>query len=540
MPEPGSQLELNTVITLLTISALVSFSAKWIKLPYSIALVIVGLFIGVYKILPPVAMTPELILLIFLPALLFEASWNFDLKALKKDKVAIAVFSTIGVLVTMLVVAGILHLGAGLDWQTSLLFGSMISATDPISVIALFRKLGIEKRIAVILEGESLFNDATAVVLFRLILAIVLSGRAFSFSELSANFCIVAFGGALVGLFIGLFASYVTKYFDDHLPEIMLTMLSAYGSFLLAERLSVSPVLAVITTGIVIGNYGSRRYMSATTRIAVNSFWEYAAFVVNSLVFLLIGMQVNIDLLQKYFPFIAVAIAAVVAARFILIFGIAPLVSTKKLPIPAKWKLLLFWGGLRGALCMAMALSLPLDYPMREPLIVITFGVVLFTLLIPGLTMEPLVKLLKMRPGTSKDTQYQFIRGKIFLEREALQELDRLRSNEIISGKSFDLLSGELFSRLAIFEAQLDDLHQSDSAEQQNAPWQTQEARRHLLEIKRERLLHLFKEGSINEENLNQVRLELNQKLEELSLDKTTEASPKNKEEKRHPDTEVG
>lgn len=519
MPEPNIQLELNTVLTLLTVSALVSFSSKWIKLPYSIALVIVGLFIGIYKVLPPVAMTPDLILVVFLPALLFEASWNFDLKALKKDKVAVGVFATAGVGLSMLIVASILHFCAGLDLQTAFLFGAMISATDPISVISLFRKLGIEKRLTVILEGESLFNDGTAVVLFKLILAVVLSARVFALNDLLTNFCLVVFGGLLLGLLCGLITSHITKYFDDHLPEITLTMLAAYGSFLLAEHLHVSPVLAVITTGIVIGNYGSRRYMSATTRIAVNSFWEYAAFVVNSLVFLLIGMQINLSLLEKYLPLITVAIAATLVARFFVIYALAPIVSTTKLPIPTKWKHLLFWGGLRGAICMAMALSLPLNYPMREAMIVTTFGVVLFTLLVSGLTMEPLVKLLKIRPADSRETQDQLIRSKILLEKNALQELDHLKSAEKISDKSFDLLSGELFSRLAICEAQIEELRIAETIESPAACWQLNEARRHLLEIKRDRLLHLFKEGAINEQNLNEVRLELDHELEELQKD---------------------
>ncbi|MBY0356401.1 MAG: Na+/H+ antiporter [Candidatus Obscuribacterales bacterium] len=396
MPEGTHYLDVNSTLLLLTVAAAVAMSAKWIKLPYSIALVIVGLILSFSKIIPPIAMTPDLILVVFLPALLFEAAWNLNLKELKQNKLPIGILATVGVLISMLVTAGILHCLAHVDLGASLLFGSMLAATDPISVLALFKKLGLNKRLTIILEGESLFNDGTAVVLFKLMLALVISGQGFSLSATAGQFCFAVVGGIIIGLIFGLASSQITKYFDDHLPEIMLTTVAAYGSFLLADSLHVSAVLSVITAGIVIGNYGSQKSMSATTRIAVNSFWEYAAFVVNSMVFLLIGLQINLELLQKYSQLILFGILAILAARIAVIYILTPFVSSKALPISWQWRHLLFWGSLRGALCMAMALSLPLDYAWREPLIVTTFGVVLFTLLVSGLSMEPLVRLLKI------------------------------------------------------------------------------------------------------------------------------------------------
>lgn len=393
-----STFPMTTLMEMLLIASATSVVVKWIKMPYAVALVIAGLIIGICKVLPGVQMTPELVLLVFLPPLLFEASWNMDLQALKRDWRAISVFATVGVVVCMIAVGLLLHYVGGLSMQAAFLFGAMVSATDPVSVVALFRQLGIDKRLTMILEGESLFNDGTAVVLFQIVLAIVMSGTQFSLPATIGSFIAVVIGGAALGALLGFIASLVTKLFDDHLLEVTLTMITAYGAFLLAERLHVSTVIAVVAAGIVVGNFGSRYGMSHDTRAAVNDFWEYAAFLVNSLLFLLIGLQVQPELLLKHANVIAFGVIAVLVSRMIVIYGLCPLVATKSLPIPSKWRHVLFWGGLRGALVMALALSLPANFPQRESVINMAFGVVLFTLLVPGLTIEPLLKLLGMEP----------------------------------------------------------------------------------------------------------------------------------------------
>ncbi len=402
MNPPDASIHVETLLALLLVASATAVVIKWVRVPYAVALVIAGLIIGLSKVMPPVSMTPELVLLIFLPALLFEASWNMDIEALRRDWLSIGVLATVGVIVCMFAVASILHFVGGMNMQTSLLFGAMVSATDPVSVIALFRQMGIDKRLTMILEGESLFNDGTAVVMFQMMLVLALSGGEFSLANTVGSFCFVVFGGAILGAITGYAASRITSAFDDHLLEITLTMVTAYGSYLLAGYLHVSSIIAVVAAGIVVGNYGSRTGMSTTTRFAVNSFWEYAAFLVNSLLFLLIGLQVQLPLLIKHANVIGLGVLAVFAARLLVVYGICPFVSSKRLPIPGKWRHLMFWGGLRGALVMALALSLPLAFPAREAIINMTFGVVLFTLLVPGLTMEPLVRFLGMAPKEEK------------------------------------------------------------------------------------------------------------------------------------------
>lgn len=392
---------ITVFIVLLLIASAVAMITKWIRVPYTLALVVVGLVISPMNFLPPVRISPDLILLIFLPALLFEAAWNLRLDQLRANAAPILLLATIGVGLSVGVMAVILHYAAGLAWSPALLFGAIISATDPVSVLGLFRKLGAPKRLKVIIEGESLFNDGTAAVVFRILLGIVIGTTATgSPAALIANvmvqFFVALLGGLILGAVIGFLASILTSYFDDHLLEITLTTIAAYGSFILAERVHVSPVISVLATGIIIGNYGRAKAMSNTTDVAVDSFWEYAAFVVNSLVFLLIGLATPLGLLAQHLAIILWSILAMTVARAISVYGLLPISNRFSEPVNGRWQHVLFWGGLRGSLSIALVLSLPLDIPNRMEITAMTFGAITFSLLVQGLTVSPLLRLLKI------------------------------------------------------------------------------------------------------------------------------------------------
>lgn len=513
MHDTESTFFVNTVLVLMMVSAAVAIFVRWVKLPYPLALVIAGLLIGLFHWLPGVQMTPNLILLVFLPALLFEASWNLDIRELRRDKIPLIVLSTIGVVISMLVTAGLLHFVLRMDLHAALLFGAMISATDPISVVALFRKLGVDQRLIMLMEGESLFNDGTAVVLFKIILAFAVYGQSISIPLSLLQFLFVCVGGCALGTFIGFAASYITRFFDDHLPEIMLTTIAAYGSFILADSLHLSPVLAVVMAGVVIGNFGSRTSMTATTRLAVNSFWEYAAFVVNSLVFLLIGIQINLSALERYNSLIMLGVASTVLARIVVIYGLCPFLSTDKTPIPLKWMHLLFWGGLRGALAMSLALSLPLDYPMREQLLIMSFGVVLFTLLVPGLTMESLVKSLKMIELDPRLANYSKLHSKLILEKESLVELGTLRESGKLSAENFEDLEREIILTIQSLELKISDLHLEDSSLKE---LQKRSALLRILEKKKDSLLEISRQGLLDESSMEALRLDIDEKVDKL------------------------
>lgn len=513
-PTEVSPIHIDTLLALLLVASATAVIIKWVRVPYAVALVIAGLAIGLSKVLQPVSMTPDLVLLIFLPALLFEASWNMDIKALRRDWLSIGILATVGVAVCMFGVAAILHFAGGMSTSTALLFGAMVSATDPVSVIALFRQMGIDKRLTMIIEGESLFNDGTAVVAFKIVLAILLSGAKFSALATTGNFLLVVFGGAFLGSVLGYIASKITSAFEDHLLEITLTMVTAYGAFLLAEYFHVSSVIAVVAAGIVVGNYGSRTGMSATTRLAVNSFWEYASFLVNSLLFLLIGLQIQTPLLIKHAQSIGLAVLAVIISRMLVVYGLCPFISTKRLPIPDKWRHLMFWGGLRGALVMALALSLPLTFPDREAVINMTFGVVLFTLLVPGLTIEPLVRLLGMAPTKEKLGKYQENRAIIIAYENELSVIDKLYEEKRISEASFTKWKEQIRHSIEHSRQTIEALQVSDASIEE---YQDQQARVYLLQVRRDNLAKLAKDGILTEDAAHHLYLEIDSEIESIN-----------------------
>lgn len=511
--ESSGPIHIDTLLALLLVASATAVVIKWVRVPYAVALVIAGLIIGLSDVLPPVAMTPDLVLLIFLPALLFEASWNLDIHALRRDWLSISSLATIGVVVCMFGVAAILHFAGGMQTTTALLFGAMVSATDPVSVIALFRQMGIDKRLTMILEGESLFNDGTAVVLFKIVLAMVVSGGKLTVAGTLGSFAVLVLGGAVLGACLGYVASRVTSAFEDHLLEITLTMVTAYGSYLLAEQLHVSSVIAVVAAGIVVGNYGSRTGMSASTRLAVNSFWEYAAFLVNSMLFLLIGLQVRMPVLLENWQIVGLGVLAVFVARLLVVYGICPFVSTTKLPIPDRWRHLMFWGALRGALVMALALSLPLSLPDRDLIINLTYGVVLFTLLVPGLTMEPLVRLLGMSPKEEQIEEYQKCKALVISYRTELQSIAKLKDDGRISGTTHDAWKEELQENIISLGRKMDSLQLSDSYLDE---MQERQCKVHLLEARKDHLAKLVKEGLLKDESAHELYLEIDHELEQI------------------------
>jgi CPA1 family monovalent cation:H+ antiporter len=340
--------------------------------------------------------------------LIFEAAYHLDFTDFRKSARAIFTLAVPGVMFTIALTAALLVASSrvtpwvsGFGWSHALVFSALIAATDPIAVVALFKRLGAPRRLAVLTEGESLINDGTAIVLFTIISATVSSGSRIAVADAALDFVKVVGLGVLVGGVIAVLTSQILRRVDEPMIEITLTMVTAYGSFVLAERWHASGVIATVTAGMTCGSYAAPRMMNAGTRIAVESFWEYVAFALNSLVFLLIGLEVRVSLLARSWLDIAIAFVIVILARAIVVFGVAAIFRRTSEQISFRWSVMLTWGGLRGALSMVLALALPSDFQGREEIVTMTFGVVLVSIVLQGMTAGPVLRRLGLAGETA-------------------------------------------------------------------------------------------------------------------------------------------
>jgi CPA1 family monovalent cation:H+ antiporter len=401
------------LVWLLIAAAITAMLAKRLRIPYTVALVFGGLLLGAvrFPLLSPLQpgsrpdwLTPDVILILFLPALVFEGSVKLDLRELVRNSIPLLLLANAGVLLAAFATGYIVHWLIGLPVLVALLFGSIISATDPISVLAIFRDLKVDKRLSLIMEGESLLNDGTAVVLFGIVFGAVVAEKLNVPWGVAQYFVAVA-GGAILGSALGYLASHITGTVDDPQIEITLSTILAYGSYLVAFHLHLSGVIATASAGLVLGNFGSKSGMSARTRTAMESFWEYVSFVMNSLVFLLIGLEIHARQLLRNWTLVALAVGAVLVGRVLSVYLLVPLSNRFAEKIPLRWQLVVVWGGLRGALALALALSFPATFPYREQILDLTFGVVIFSIVIQGLTIKPLLRLLNLANGHNPITE---------------------------------------------------------------------------------------------------------------------------------------
>src|ERR1039457_4324576 len=385
------ELDFRTLALLLLIAAVVAMLTRRLRLPYSVGLVAAGIFLAVLPFAPKVSLTKDRIFTALLPPLLFEAAFYIHWDQLRRDFSVIVVVATLGVALSACVTALGMRYLAHWEWLGALVFGVLISATDPVSVIATFKEAKAQGRLLVLVEAESLFNDGTAVVAFGVVVAMA-SGRQLTSLEITAMLLKTIGGGILCGAAVALGALLLAGRTDDHLVEITFTTVAAYGSFLLADHFGLSGVLATITAGLVMSNFKPLGGISERGKEAVQTLWEYAAFVANSLVFLLIGMHEARQNFVAIWLSAGTAIALVTLGRAVAIYPCCFLFSRSSLCVTMKHQHILLWGGLRGAVALALALGLPPEVPQREKIVTICFAIVAFSVFAQGLTMASLLR----------------------------------------------------------------------------------------------------------------------------------------------------
>ncbi|MDD5181345.1 MAG: sodium:proton antiporter [Gallionellaceae bacterium] len=384
-------LNIEHIDVLLLIAAVVAMLTRKMGVPYSVGLVTTGLVLALVPTGQDIHLTKELIFTVLLPPLIFEAAFFLPWKELRKDFVVVTTLATLGVALSAGITTLGMHYLANWQWSGALIFGVLIAATDPVSVIATFKEAGVHGRLRILVEAESLFNDGAAAVMFVIAIAFA-AGQEISAVNASMTLLSTVGGGIICGALVAWVMLKLAGRTTDHLVEITFTVVGAYGSFLLAEHLHFSGVLATLTAGIMLGNLGVLGAISPKGREAVGAFWEYVAFVANSLIFLLIGIHEAQQDFPRIWTIALLAILLVTLGRAVAIYPVCTLFSKSTVRVSWKHQHVLFWGGLRGALALALALGLPESISGREEIITIAFAVVAFSIFVQGMTMTPLLR----------------------------------------------------------------------------------------------------------------------------------------------------
>lgn len=463
-------------VAILVIACGMALLAKRLKVPYTVLLVVAGLAVsllldgapGLREHLEKIKLKPELLLQVFLPILLFEAAFHVDLKSFLNNRRAILFLAIPGVIIGMVLTTAVFVpvaklIRGDMMWQVGLVTAAMLAATDPISVVALFKEFTVAKRLGIIVEGESLINDGIAVVLFGVVVKITadslglhiptLDGQGGNVQALQVlgNFLSEVFLGTAVGVAVGLAMSYLTSKVNDHLIEVALTAIAAYGSNVMAMQLHASGVIAVVVCGMMVGNVGAKHGMSPTTREAVFSFWEFAAFMANSFVFILIGLEIRLSELWADAGLIVAFFVIMILVRSVIVFGVHNLVRREDLRLKKPWLPVITWSGVRGSLSMVMAMMLVASdsegETTRKLILNLVFGVVLLSILLQGTTIEWLMKRVGLIVETHEEIEYEMALARRQAIRCLVDNLEDAERKGILSHGTFEILHNRLVER---------------------------------------------------------------------------------------------
>src|SRR5215510_4516098 len=523
--QPTSQVDgiVGGVIVLLLSATVVLAVTRRLKLPFTVVLVPVGIGLAAWSVAYPhvlpmlhnLEISSALIFYVFLPTLIFESAFNLDVRQLYDNLGAVLALAVPGLLLSTIIIGLIVGMATPIPYTAALLLGAILSATDPVAVIAVFRRLGTPQNLRVLVEGESLFNDATSVVLARILLGVVLAGTVSDqvIMQGAINFVVMFAGGLVVGWLLGLLTGYVLGTVEDHFIEITLTTVLAYVSYLVAEEiLHVSGVMATIAAGLTIGGWG-RMKVSYTVRDYLEHFWEYVAFLANALIFLMVGLRVDLGALWTTLGLLCWVVVAMLVSRAAVVYGLMPFVQRwpRVQPINSAYKAVIFWGGLRGAIALALVLSLP-PFAQREVFVALVMGAVLYTLLVQGLSIEWLVRWLGLDAPPLADRLAR-LEGDFTAKQSAMDRLPALLSSGLFAGAIAMRLQVQYEKQLDSIKAAIEELHRTELIDDD-----TQRALLSLRGLAEEKSLYveMFNEGHLSERAFRQLLLTLQQQIDAM------------------------
>ena len=506
--------------------------ARWLSLPYPIPLVLGGLALGLVPGVPDLRLEPDVVLLVFLPPLLYAAAFFSDLRALRADLRAISTLAIGLVLVTTATVAVLGHAVLGLDWPLAFALGAIVSPTDPVAATAIMRRLGAPRRIVNIVEGESLVNDATALVAYRVAVAAAVGG-AFSLADAALDFVGAAVGGIAIGLVVGFVVGEVRRRLDDPPTEITISLSTAYGAFIPADELGLSGVLAAVTCGVYLG-WRAPEFISPQTRLQATAVWDVLVFLLNATLFILIGLQlpVIIDGLDgrdraEVVGYAALVCAAVIAVRFAWLFTVPYLIRAidrrpqqRERRVGAGGRVVTGWAGMRGAVSLAAALALPLEtdagapLPERDLILFITFALILVTVVGQGLTLPALIRRLGLREDGSEE-EAEEVRARLAAARAALARLEELAAEEWVRDDTVERVRRAYEFRHRRFSVRAGHVEDEDAIEDRSLAYQR--LLHQLYDAQRRALVELRNAGRISSPVMHRVERELD--LEESRLE---------------------
>lgn len=447
----------NTLIVLLLVATAVALITRWLRIPYVVGLVLAGLALTQQNLPGAIGLNPDVILNLFLPILIFEAAINTDIRRLRSTLKPILLLAGPGVIVAAVITSALLKVGLNLAWITAAAIGVILTITDTVSVIVAFRSVSVPSRLSTIVEGESLFNDGIALVLLGMITTLHLQGS-LTIAQGVEQLVIAFVGGGVLGLGLGYLCVGLFQQLDDALSTILLTVAISLGTFQIGQALGVSSAIAVVVAGLVIGNLGFRQ-TSASTKVTLLNFWEYAGFGVNTFIFLLVGIAVEPSILVGTVPAALLAIAAYQVGRIISTYSLLYFLKFFDRPLPLKWQHVLILGNVKGSLSMALALSLPATLPDQQRVVTLVFSTVLLSLVGQGLSLPWLVKQLKLSAPSKIRQRLEVLKLNLIASKAAQQELGSLLQSGSLTKSLYEELFARYQARIAASEQELRDLY---------------------------------------------------------------------------------